>query len=69
MIDYALEYLKLPPRSGKPVFDRFRDAIATRIPLPSTDPHPLPGVFEFAADNLPVVDQSPASRASENAMG
>jgi hypothetical protein len=69
MIDYALEYLKLPPEQASLYLDRFRDAIGTAHTLPSTDRTLLPAVFEFAADNLPVVDQSSASRASENAMG
>ena len=58
MIDYALEYLKLPPEQASLYLDRFRDAIGTAHTLPSTDRTLLPAVFEFAADNLPVVDQS-----------
>lgn len=58
MIDYALEYLKLPADQASQYLERFRDAIGTAHTLPSTDRNPLPGVFEFLADNLPVVDQS-----------
>jgi len=58
MIDYALEYLKLPADQASQYLERFRDAIGTAHTLPSTDRNTLPGVFEFAADNLPVVDQS-----------
>ena len=53
-----MEYLKLPPEQASLYLDRFRDAIGTAHTLPSTDLNPLPGVFEFAADDLPVVDQS-----------
>ena len=58
MIDYALEYLKLPADQASQYLERFRDAIGTAHTLPSTDRNTLPGVFEFAADNLPFVDQS-----------